>query len=160
MKIEILSYRDWTFEYNKQLTLDTYARIRESGAESCNCNDCKNYIANRDKVFPDEILKLFRDLGIDFTKEVEITNWERKPNGLHHIGGWFHFKGKVIRGKNFKIPLPSGGFSIDLTPISDNFSIGFSEGNDLTFFEDKNELVQIEFDTSIPWIIDKELEDE
>jgi hypothetical protein len=31
-------------------------------------------------------------------------------------------------------------------------------GNDLTFFEDKTGLMQIEFDTSIPWGIDKSLE--
>jgi hypothetical protein len=153
--METLTYRDWTFEFDKQLTIDTYSQIKESGADSCKCNDCKNYVAYRDKVFPDEILRLFCDLGIDYKKEVEITNWEKQPNGLHHIGGWFHFKGKVLKGKDSMIPLPNGGFTFDLTQISDNFSIGFSEGNDLTFFDDKNGLVQIEFDTFITWIIDK-----
>jgi hypothetical protein len=160
MKIETLSYRDWTFEFDKQLTSDTYSKIKDSGADSCICNDCKNYIAYRDQVFPDEILKLFTDLGIDYKKEVEITNYETLPNGLHHIGGWFHFKGKVLKGKDYKIPLSIGGFTFDLTRISDNFSIGFSNGNDLTFFDDKTGLVQIEFDTFIPWIIDKEIENE
>jgi hypothetical protein len=158
METKIVKFKDWTFEANNVLTDQTYKHISSSGAETCGCNDCKNYVAYRDKVFPNEIIHLFNDLGIDFRKEVEITTWETLPNGLHHIGGWFHFKGQVLTGKDYKIPLPSGGHNFDLTRISDNFSIGFAEGNDLTFFEDKTGLVQIEFDTSIPWVIDKSLE--
>ena len=56
--------------------------------------------------------------------------------------------------------MPGGGFTFDLTPITDNFSIGFSVGSDLAFFDDKNGLIQVEFDTFIPWIIDKKLENE
>ncbi len=80
------------------------------------------------------------------------------PNGLHHIGGWFHFKGRVVTDKDYRVPLEGGGHTFDLTPITDNFAIGFTKGNDLTFFEDKTWLVQVEFDTKIPWIMDKSLE--
>ena len=154
----IVRFQDWVFEADKALTETTYSNISGSSADTCGCNDCKNYVTYRDKVFPAEIIKLFNDLGIDYRKEVEITSYETLPNGLHHIGGWFHFKGRVLKGKDYRIPLPLGGHTFDLTPITDNFSIGFAEGNDLTFFEDKTGLVQIEFDTSIPWIINKTLE--
>ena len=153
-----MKFTDWTFEVDKTLTEQTYKNIVGSGNETCSCNDCKNYVAYRDKVFPKEIIKLFEDLGIDFRKEVEITTWEKLTNGLHHIGGWFHFKGQVLTGKDYRIPFPSGGHTLALTRITDNFSIGFAEGNDLTFFTDKTGLVQIEFDTTIPWVIDKSLE--
>lgn len=153
-----LEYRDWRFAIDRQLTKDTYDKIIESGADSCKCNDCKNYVAYRDKVFPDEVRTLFDDLGIDYKKEVEVVSYEILPNGQHYIGGWFHFKGQVLAGKDYRIPLPSGGYTIDLTEISDNFSIGFAEGSALTFFSDKNGLVQVEFMTSIPWVIDKSLE--
>jgi hypothetical protein len=89
---------------------------------------------------------------------VEITSYDTLPSGLHHIGGWFHFKGQVLAGKDYRVPLPSGGHRFDLTQITENFSIGFAEGSDLTFFENKKCLVQIEFDTNIPWVIDKSLE--
>lgn len=158
MATTIVKFREWTFEVDKECTEQTYHDISGSGADTCGCNDCKNYVAYSDKVFPKEIIELFSNLGIDFKKEVEITTWETLPNGLHHIGGWFHFKGQVLTGKDYRIPLPSGGHTFDLTPITDNFSIGFAEGNDLTFFEDKTGLVQVEFDTNIPWVIDKSLE--
>ena len=158
MMPRILKFRDWTLEVEKELTQQTYDKISGSGADTCVCNNCKNYVAYRDKVFPDEIKNLFTDLGVDYRKEVEITSWEKLPNGHYHVGGWFHFKGRVLNGKDHRVPLAGGGVTFDLTKISDNFSIGFAEGNDLTFFEERSGLVQIEFDTHIPWVIDKKLE--
>lgn len=153
----IVKFKDWTLEVNKTLTKQTYKNISGSGADTCSCGYCKNYLAYRDKVFPQEIIKLFHELGIDYRKEVEIITWEELSNGLYHIGGWFHFKGRVLTGKDYRVPIPSGRYTFDLTPISDNFSIGFAEEDDLTFFEDKTGLVQVKFDTNIPWVINKPL---
>ena len=154
----VVNFKDWRFEVDKTMTEQTYRGISNSGAETCGCNDCKNYVAYRDNVFPKEIIDLFSALRIDYRKEVEITSYETLANGLHHIGGWFHFKGLVLTGKDYRVSLPSGGHTLDLTFTTDNFSIGFAEGNDLTFFEDKTDLVQVVFDTTIPWVIDKTLE--
>src|SRR5690606_33023964 len=96
MATTIVKYKDWAFEVDKGLTEQTYKSISGSGADTCGCNDCINYVAYRDKVFPKEIIDLFHELGIDYRKEVEITKWEILSNGLHHIGGWFHFKGRVL----------------------------------------------------------------
>lgn len=84
---------------------------------------------------------------------------EEVSNGQYHIGGWFHFKGQILTGKDYQFPISNGdGFTFDFTKISGNFSIGFGKGNDMTYFEEKTGLVQIEFDTIIPWVIDKTLE--
>ena len=152
-----VKFKDWSFEVDRELTKQTYNKIKSSGAEDCVCSNCKNYVAYRDKVFPNEIKQLFIDLGIDYRKEVEIYSLETLPNGLIHIQGWFHFKGKVLSGKNYLVPLPNGGFTYDMTDITDNFSIGFAEGNDLAYFEDRDGLVQLEFSANIPWVIDKKL---
>ncbi len=154
----IIKFRDWAFEVYKDVTEQTYKSISYSGAETCICNNCKNYVAYRAQVFPQEVLELFNDLGIDNGKEVEITTYEILADGRHHIGGWFHFKGKVLAGKDYRVPREFGAHTFDLTPITENFSIGFAEGSDLTFFEDKTDLVQVEFCTNIPWVIDKSLE--
>lgn len=158
MTFTTVRYRDWVFEVDRELTLQTHKSVLVSGAESCVCDDCKNYIAYRDKVFPEEIKQLFKELGIDYKKEVEITAFETLPDGLHQIGGWFHFKGRVVAGKDYRVPLPSGGHTYDLTAITDKFSIGFAIENDLTHFADKTGLVQVEFVTNIPWVISKSLE--
>ena len=150
MTIVRVNYKDWIFEVNKQLTEDTYAKIMCSGSEGCDCDDCKNYLAFRDSVFPAEVHNLFNDLGIDYRKEVEILSYETLPNGLHCVGGWFHFKGRIVSGKDCRVPLLGGGNTLNLTKISDNFEIGFAEYSGLTYFENKDDLVQIEFITYIP----------
>lgn len=151
-------YRDWVFEVDKEITQATYEQVECSGADSCTCNDCKNFVASRDKAYPAEIRHLFERLGIDIIKESEVCHYTRLENGLHYYGGWFHFKGKIKQGKDCTVAQPYGGYTFDLTPVSSTFRIGFRTDSTLTFFEDKEELVQVEFETHIPWTIDKELE--
>lgn len=156
--MEIVKFKEWKFEVDKLFTQQTYNEVLLSGSDACKCNECKNYVANRENIFSSEIKNLFLELGIDFRKEVEITTWETLSNGLHHIGGWFNFKGKIIAGKQCDVPLPSGGFTLELTKLNDNFSIGFSKRSSLTFFENNEDVIQIEFETSIPWIGDQKPE--
>ena len=133
-KDSIINFRDWSFEGDRTLTVETYRTLGISGGETCACNYCKNYVADREKLFPKEIFNLFDDLGIDFKKEVEMGYYDILPNGLYNIGGWYHFKGKVLTGKDYRINKTDTGYSLDLTAITDNFFIGFADGNELTFF--------------------------
>ena len=158
MTLTTIKYKDWTFKIDKELTKQTYNKIQLGGSDTCDCSECENYSLQRDNLFPSEIRQLFIDLGIDYKKEVEITTIEILKNGIHHLSGWFHFKGEILNGNDCKIPLPDNGFSIELIAITDNFSIGFTHGNSLTFFEDKSGLIQVEFESKIPWLIDKKLE--
>lgn len=150
-----MKFKDWTFIVEKTRTKLRYKEVIQSGADSCKCEYCLNYAMNRENVFPNEIIELFDQLGIDYRKEVEVTEWETFENGRIHIGGWFHFIGEILEGEKYKVPLPNGGTTYKLTKITDNFSIGFDYGNDLTFFDNNEELVQVEFDTVIPWVLKK-----
>ena len=87
MKHQTVNFGDWTFEVNRDLTERMYLRLPSSGADTCLCNDCKNYTTFRNNVFPEQILNLFNDVGIDYKKEVEIPPYETLSNGLHHIWG-------------------------------------------------------------------------
>ena len=149
----IVNYIDWVFEVDLESTIDTYVTVLESGADNCVCEYCKNYVAFRSNVFPKEILDLFQQIGIDSRKEVEITTWEELPNRFQRIGGWFHFKGRVLSGKTYRVSKGEGSYTHDLTKISENFSIGFDKGNDLSYFGKDEELVQVEFETIIPWVL-------
>jgi hypothetical protein len=159
MSASTVKFRDWVFEADAQYTRQVYSKIASGGADTCPCADCKNYSANRENIFPEEIITLFGQLGIDPRKEVEIWAIRKLESGLHEIAGWFHFKGKMISGKNCREPDKTGnGFAVDLTPITGHFEIGFTLGNDLAFFVNEKELVQVEFVAAIPWVIDPNLE--
>jgi hypothetical protein len=155
--MKTIKFKDWTLIVDEELTKSTYQKAEIGSADSCVCNECKNYSAYRENVFPEEIKKLFSEIGIDFKKESEITRYCRQKNGLHFYGGWFHFKGEFI-GKNCEIKSVENSFTLELIKISENFSLGFRLSSALSFFEDKNNLVQIEFETEIPWVLKKELE--
>ena len=152
MNVTQVTYRDWELYSDKKTTERTYKEFEFSGAESCGCDCCKNFIEQRERVFPNEIKKLFRELGVDYKKEIEVSEFARLENDLHYYNGWFQFKGS-FKGKDCVIPLQNGGNTLDLTKITDNFSIGFRHDNSLTPFEEKNGLVQIEFECHLPWVL-------
>lgn len=155
-----IQYRDWHFLVNRELTYEAYARIELGSVDSCPCNDCKNFASYRATTYPDEIINLFHQFGIDYRKESEVSHFTKLENGLHYYSGWFHFKGEILSGKDCSIPLPNGGNTFELTEITNNFSIGFTNASSLTIFENKKSLVQVEFEAKIPWVIDLELESE
>lgn len=155
MKTKV-SFKEWKLEADKELTQQTYLKIVKASAESCGCNHCKNFAAQRDTIYPSQIKELLGQLGIDFMKETEISHFAKLKNGLHYYSGWFHFKG-TFTGNDCTVPF-DGGYTYDLTPITDNFSIGFRHDNLLTHFKNKKNLVQIDFGCQIPWVIEKELE--
>ncbi|MGJ1409109.1 hypothetical protein ACR78Z_05495 [Sphingobacterium thalpophilum] len=78
-----------------------------------------------------EIKLLFEDLGIDYKKECEVWHYCNDELGDHRYSGWFHFKGS-FQDKNYVSQTNEICPIIDLVPINENFSIGFSENNKLT----------------------------
>ncbi|MPQ49209.1 hypothetical protein GCQ56_19590 [Marinifilum sp. N1E240] len=160
--MKTVKYKEWTFEFDYGRTKEIYDKIELGSPEECSCNDCKNFATNRESIYPDEIKDLFLKLGIDYKKESEIYHMARLDNGLHHYGGWFHFKGKIIKGKDCKVELPSGGWTWDSVGVEGSFSIAFMKGSALTYFNEneKEDLIQIEFIVDSAWVIDKELESE
>lgn len=153
-----LKYRDWVFEVDRELTRLNFESVSVSWADNRVYNYCKNYVAYLNKVFSDEIKQLYADLGIAFKKELEITLLEILPDGLHHIGGWFNFKGRLATGQSCRVPIHENtGFTFDMTKVEDNFAIGCADGSDLAHLTFKIGLFQVEF-TFIPWTIDKSLE--
>ena len=156
---KIIKYRDWEFETDFDFNKNSYANFIESGADECSCSYCKNFVANRENAFPEEVKSLFVQLGINYQKESEVCECGRK-NNLFMYWGWFHFKGKIIKGKDCSVPLIQGGYTLDLEEITDNFSIGFSSSNTKSpsLFKINEGLIQIEFFTNLDWVIKEKYE--
>lgn len=145
-----IKFRDWDLYVDYETTKNTYDNFLH---ENCDCDECKNYVLSKDIAFPDEVKKLFLDLGIDYKKECEVCGID-DSNDTHLYFGWFHFKG-YFKG----LDCANSGNSIDLKQITNTFKIGFRYESALTLFKDKNDLVQIEFETIVPWkLTDKKIE--
>jgi hypothetical protein len=86
--------------FDSEATAELYRQtITIPGADGCKCISCKNFAAQRGKVFPEDFHKFLRGLGIDPLKEWEAFDYGFNPNG-HQYGGWFLFVGVLVEGIN------------------------------------------------------------
>ena len=154
-----VTFRDWTLTVDREATHLTYASVVNGSAEDCECDDCKNYAVSRVAAFPNEIILLLDQLGIDHRKECEVWRMSKDEAGNYLYNGIFHFKGS-FEGKDCFVTTDGSNGTFSMTDINESFSIGFRMASELTYFKDKEGLVQVEFETRIPWAIDKKLEPE
>jgi len=154
-----ITFRDWTFTVDREATRSACASVVNGSAEDCKCNDCQNYVACRAMAFPDEIILLLDQLGVDYKKEIDIWRMCKDEDGKHRYSGFFQFKGS-FEGKDCFVPTTGRGGKMSMTAIDESFGIGFTVAEDFTYFKDKNNLVQVEYETKVPWTIDKKLEPE
>jgi hypothetical protein len=134
-------YRDWIFDADVGVTCAGYETISVGGVETCDCAGCRNFLAQRDSVFPAEVLKLFSELGVDYKRDAEIYHTARLEPNLHLYGGWFHFVGTILKE-------PIGPATLD------NFTIDFIPNRDLAAKAFAHQpLVQIEITVKLPWVL-------
>ena len=88
-----------TVRFDREATTVLYwDTITVPDADECACISCKNFAAQRSKLYPEEFLKLLDDLGADSRKEWEAFDYdfERENSPDHLYGGWFLFCGELI----------------------------------------------------------------
>ena len=153
-----IKYKDWEFTADVETTKTTYKNVSIASAEASESIEGVNFAKQREKIYPQEIKDLFTSLGIDYKKETEVSHHKVLDDGQHVYTGWFHFKGD-FSGPGYLDKQKGDDKTFNITPISDKFGIGFRRENFLTEFEDRSNLVQVEFECLLPWILDVEFED-
>ncbi|MDN4593025.1 hypothetical protein [Polycladomyces subterraneus] len=142
--------KDWLLKVDVEQTERIYSQLC-TFAESCGCLYCRNYteVAKR---FSIELLAFFQSLGIDPTKCAgEIMEFGKLENEMHHYGGWYHFVGEIVDGPDCMVP-PENWNKINLIKI-DSFTMGFTKEVQLVSSNFPESVVQLEFVSTIPWIL-------
>lgn len=152
-----VAFKDWSLTVDREATQLTYASVFNGSAEDCECDDCKNYVVCRVMAFPDEVILLLDQLGIDYRNESEVWRMYKDGDGNHLYNGFFHFKGS-FEGKDCFITGDGRNGTFSMTDINGSFSIGFRIASQLAYFKNKENLVQIEYEIKVPWAIHKSLE--
>jgi hypothetical protein len=136
-----ITYRDWIFDCDVESTREGYASITAGAVEKCPCAECRNFLAQRNSVFPAEVLDLFNRLGVDYKRDAETYHMGRLEPGVHLYAGWFHFVGTILKE-------PIGPATLD------NFTIDFIPHNALAAKDFENQpLVQIEITVKLPSVL-------
>jgi hypothetical protein len=136
-----ITYRDWILDCDVEATRVGYQTIAVGGAESCDCAGCRNFLAQRECVYPAEVLNLFDELGVNYKRDAETYHTARLEPGLHLYGRWFHFVGAILTE-------PIGPATLN------NFTIDFFPDRALAAKAFENQrLVQIEITVKLPWVL-------
>ena len=148
-----VSFLDWTFDADIDATREAYRGVDQCAPEECGCDYCKNWVLARGSMYPASILEFLRDVGIEHPCEAET--WEAGPakSGGRNYAGWLHFIGKITAG-----PEPRDSHASPNNPyvdVGDGFNVWFWHGAHLPLDRLKgHDLVQVEFYTVLPWLLD------
>lgn len=126
--------------FDPEQTRRIYARIPCGGADTCNCQPCRNYRLVREVAYPPEFRALLDELGIDYRKELEVYFGDPLPDGRHLYEGWFCFAGKAY-GRIISTPSAGAEFG---------YRIDESAPGPQREFDGCN-VVHLAFRTTTPW---------
>lgn len=140
----------WVVEQDREATLRAFAQLPLGSG--CSCSDCRNFLATVDGLVP-AFHTLTADLGIDARKPSELTAWCREETGLHLIGGFYHFVGRIVSGDDV-LQMKKGWGHFQFEQLAPCFEFGLSHHLQLVRSAfGSNPLVQLEFQTRVPWVL-------
>lgn len=150
-----VNFGRWTLSSDAESTKERYATLATGAPEQCGCEPCRNFAAQRTVAYPAAALKLFEALGIAANREVEIYHMARLGPGRHLYGGWFHFVGAILEGRDAAVQVAENVWRPDLEPVADRFKLGFTSMLALVSEPFKGlQLAQLEFSTELPWTLE------
>ena len=134
---------DQTVRYDREATAAAYGTLDHGGAETCNCTFCKNFVMQRNLIYPASFRTLLEQLGIDPNKEGEVFEYGPAQDGCHIYGGWFYFVGEMV----------TWGERNSSAPGAHQFEFFFnSVGPDAPAFRGRPRLT-VEFTTHVKWVL-------
>ena len=140
-----LSLGQQKIRFDREATVTLYRdTITVPGADRCRCISCKNFAAQRRKIYPEEFLKFLNELGVDPGKEWEAFAYDSDPEnpGGRVYGGWFLFSGELLEG-TAKRPEGASG------PFAHWFTTSFPKGA----LSKEAKFCAVEFLAQIPWVL-------
>ena len=146
------TFGDYVIEVDVEKTREVYTKLRPVN-ERCKCDYCANY----QKVvtsLPNNVHMFFWNLGVNLSMITESVAYNRNRDGSVHYGGWLHVCGKVVKGKEdceHTITLRPG----EAYGVTEDFKVWFSEECLMTEKEFDAPVMQIDFETDLPWVLDK-----
>jgi len=99
---------DQLIRFDRAATLAAYKEVPSGGSEQCGCSGCRNFLVQREAIYPQSFRAVLERLGIDPRKEGEA--YEIGPSGDGHrlYGGWFYFVGELAEAGEKMTDLLSG----------------------------------------------------
>lgn len=146
---------NWIVEIDVEGTKAFYHAYHQI-TKGCDCIYCKNYVIATE-LLPKTVIDFFRSLGIDPTKEGEVSEYCENEDGSHLYGGFYHVMGQIISGPDCWIKTGEEISHLEtnnLVEIS-GFKFGFTYGLSLLPDRFPKPALQLEFEGNIPWVLEE-----
>lgn len=137
---EQIRVRGWLLEVDIEATRKAYHNAQP--IDLCGCQGCKNYAALA-SAFSGDLLTFFQRLGIDPTKEAEMSVFYQDRARLHLYSGFYHLVA-CIREQ----PDPPSFF-----PVTEQFWVAFTQETNLVPRYFPQPTLQMEIQAALPWVL-------
>ena len=124
----------------------------------CDCAGCRNFTAAV-KRFPQEVLELFDQFGVDPAKPAECYAICAKGRQAVLYGGFYHICGRILRGKEPWVAVGENVRHLDerySIELPGNFSVFFTEEIHLPEPGFPAPMIQMEFTGEAAWVLNEE----
>jgi hypothetical protein len=159
----------WTVEADPVATRQAHDSMAVGAPESCGCSTCRNFVAGRSRAYPEAAASLFDGLGIRSDRESQLGGAIELGDGFFLYHGFFHFVGVLVDGPAALVDvraLPDkGAFTkgtvarLEFKELQPPFRLALHTKRDLADAAfGALPLVQLEFETQLPWLLDEPYE--
>jgi hypothetical protein len=153
--MRLVKFGRWSLNSDAGATRERYAALATGAPEKCGCSPCRNFAAQRAEIYPPAVQDLFGALGINANREAEVSHFARLASGRHLYGGWFHFVGAILDGRDAAVQVAENVWQPELQLVTDRFKMGFTSRLALVAEPFKGlQLAQLEFSTELPWTLE------
>ena len=153
----IFTFGNYTVDIDVEKTRRIYTRLPLI-THRCTCAGCQNFEKSVDDL-PKAVRTFFDDLGIDLKKIVECYVNCKNEDGTLLYGGFCHVCGTLIQGESawVNISKTHSYYNTDLSyRLGDSFCVSFQEECLMVEKQFEPPILQIEFEATIPWVLNKE----
>ena len=146
----------WKIKYDHDHTILAYSKMEHGDADNCDCSMCQNFRELRGCLYPESILRVLEDIGVNYRKECDISHVCKLENGRHLYLGGFYYVGEVeYLDEKYR---PSEEIDNITVAVNETFSWHFTHilfaPNAMPDVSGDKKLIEIAFSAELPWVID------
>ena len=150
------TFGDYIIDVDVERTREIYKTLSPV-SRRCTCTSCENFDRAVDHL-PTQVLSFFESMGVDLHKVTEAYSINRNQDGSVHYGGFCHISGKIVKGRVLTSVQDGQLVSLqeqDAYKPAEHFAVWFGEECAMTEAAFGAPVIQLDFGTNLPWVIDK-----
>ena len=150
------TFGDYVIDVDVERTREIYKTLQPV-SKRCTCTSCENFDRAVDHL-PTQVLSFLESMGVDLHKVTEAYSTNRNQDGSVYYGGFCHISGKIVKGRALTSVQEGQLVSLqeqDAYKPTERFAVWFGEECDMTEAAFGAPVIQLDFGTDLPWVIDK-----